>query len=390
MRIVIQSRYPLDESAPRGGVETATQNLVSGLSKVDGNEIHVVTIEAGRRERRVESRGKITIHRLPGNGWPSLIDVFYGPGKRKLFEYIDRIGPEIVHFHETYGLDPRGRRWPAVFTVHGFDSLNIPVEETWSPWLRSLIWRAAEKRGLGKQKYLISIARYVRNEIERRTTAKIFDINNALSEAGFNVQRRDEGPVVFYAGWINPRKNALGLIRAFRYVINSMPEAMLRMAGEFSDAEYRAKVDREIEDRGLEDNVHLLGRLPAQGIREELEVASVFALTSFQENAPMVVAEALAAGVPVVTSNRCGMPYMVEHGKTGLLVEPDDHESVAGHLLEILRSQTVRAEMSENAKNFAALAYHPDAVANETMRVYAEVMKNFPVANSNTQSAYET
>ena len=70
--------------------------------------------------------------------------------------------------------------------------------------------------------------------------------------------------------------------------------------------------------------------------------AAAFALISLEENSPMAIEEAMAAGVPVVTSNRCGMPYMVRDEESGFLVNPDDSEETAERLRQLLTDDELR------------------------------------------------
>jgi glycosyltransferase involved in cell wall biosynthesis len=120
--------------------------------------------------------------------------------------------------------------------------------------------------------------------------------------------------------------------------------------------------------------VVLLGSLPASAVREELARASIFALVSFEEGAPMGIAEAMAGGLPILTSNRCGMPYMVRHGESGFLVDPRDPADIAWHLDQLLAGDTVCRPMGEQARAAAERLFHPDRVAQRIVAVYQRAM----------------
>ncbi|MEW5757419.1 MAG: glycosyltransferase family 4 protein [Pseudomonadota bacterium] len=375
MKVVIFSRMPADMASPRGGVETATIGLLRGLMMRSDVELHVVTLEKKRSSIVVEEMGGVTVHRLPGNPWPMFLDIFFGPGKKLLQKYIRSLKPDIVHFQETYGLGMFDIGIPHTFTVHGFDSLNLGAEKK-SLWkLRTLLWRRAEAYGLSKQRHIVSITPYVRREIEPLTSAKIHDIDNAISREFFEIPRNERPGRIFFAGWLNPRKNALGLIRAFMKVVAAGVDAQLHIAGEpGGETEYYQAIQKAIEENHLEPRVRLLGRLNQQEIRKELSEASVFVLPSYQENAPMAIAEAMAARVPVVSSNVCGMPYMIQEGKTGFLVSPDDHESLAHRLIQLLTNAELRSNISASARREAEERYHPLAVATKTMAMYRDII----------------
>jgi len=89
----------------------------------------------------------------------------------------------------------------------------------------------------------------------------------------------------------------------------------------------------------------------------------------------MGIEEALAAGVPVVTSNRCGMPHLVAHGESGLLVDPTRTDDIAAHLARVLQDEALRAEMGRRGRSSARERFHPEAIARRTLDVYREAIE---------------
>jgi len=82
----------------------------------------------------------------------------------------------------------------------------------------------------------------------------------------------------------------------------------------------------------------------------------------------------MAAGVPVITSNRCGMPYMVEDNKSGFLIEPADEPQIAERLTRLLGNAELRRSMAARSLEIAKERFHPAAVARKTMRVYQGII----------------
>ncbi len=364
------SRFPEDVNKPRGGVETATLGLVRGLMALGSVELHLVTLEKGRRERAVETALGATIHRLPAPGWPMFLDLLIGPGKRLLKEYILSLEPDVVHFQETYGLGASGYGVPVVFTVHGFDSLNLVTEQSRLWWLRSKIWRRVEGYGLSKQSAIVSITPYVNDEIASRTRSTIYDIENAIAEKYFTLEHREEPGRLFYAGWINPRKNLATLVRAVAELKRRGVAVKLYAAGEASDPDYHRLVLQTIEELGVGDEVVMLGRVGQDEIMNQLSRASIFVLPSLQENAPMAIGEAMAVGVPPISSRVCGMPYMIDEGRTGYLVEPNDYTTYADRIQALVTDDSLRQAFSKEAQAEARRRYHPQAVATKTVDLY--------------------
>lgn len=92
----------------------------------------------------------------------------------------------------------------------------------------------------------------------------------------------------------------------------------------------------------------------------------------------MGVAEAMAAGVPVITSNRCGMPYMVRDGESGFLVDPLDTHDIANRIHLILADHTLRYRMGCAGRRIAEDRFHPDRVAARTREVYRRAASASP------------
>lgn len=370
LRIAIFSRFPNDVSAPRGGVETVTLGLTAGLARRAELDVHVVTLERGREQIETTNVLGATIHRLPGSNWWQFFDVIRGPGRRRLRDYLCKLNPDVVHLHETHGLGIGRLPMPHVFTVHGFDHANLPAEKAGWAWLRAPLWKRLECWGFGQQQYIISISPYVRKQIEPHTQAEFFEIDNPVDSAFFDIPRQAVPGRLLMAGWISHRKNTLAALEAFGQLCKQGVVGSLHIAGEASDAAYGERVRRAIERLGIVERVRLLGRISPEELRTELSQASVFVLPSRQENAPMAISEAMAAGVPVVSSSRCGMPFMVDEGKTGFLVEPDDVTGLAQRLRRLMQDEPLRRRMGDAAHEVAKRRFHVDKVVERTLQVY--------------------
>ncbi|MFT4713608.1 MAG: glycosyltransferase involved in cell wall biosynthesis, partial [Candidatus Azotimanducaceae bacterium] len=311
MKVVLVSRFPPNIDQPRGGVETATVGLAKALLQNGVTDLHVVTLEKAIINTSVEVHEGITVHRLLRSSFPMILDVLIGPTTNRLHQYLKTLNPTVVHYHETWGFSAPNCGFPAVFTVHGFDSLNLPTENAPFWRIRSALWNVAESIGLRKQKFIISIAPYVHDTIRAKTNAKIIDIWNSLSPVAYTIKRKEVQNTLLFLGWLNPRKNPHVIVEATASLIEKFPDIIVRLCGEASDPQYLTKITATISKLGLEKSVELPGRLNQSTVREELQSAALLVLPSFQENAPMVIAEAMAAGIPIVASNLCGIPDMV-------------------------------------------------------------------------------
>jgi glycosyltransferase involved in cell wall biosynthesis len=211
--------------------------------------------------------------------------------------------------------------------------------------------------------------------IEPFTGASIYDIENPVDERFFKVLRRPEPGRILSVGWICERKNTLGSVEAFASIAGRQPNAKLIIAGEAQarDREYMNRVQQRIEKHRIGDKVEMLGHINHQQLLKELGRASVFLLPSRQENAPMAIAEAMAAGIPVMASNRCGMPYMVQEDQTGFLIDPESTEQIADRLARLVGSRPLCQQMGQAGHRVALERFHPRAVAQKTRAVYERI-----------------
>jgi len=369
LKVALATWFPADPDTPRGGVEVVSVNLARALSRLDGLEVHVITFDPGITAPQTASWEEVTVHRLP-RAAGSLLTFAMGAGRKLLQRYLLDLKPDVVHAHDTFGIMTTGLPLPRVFTIHGFIHEDTRYKGGWKAYLRSLAWKSAELDCWKEQPHIVSISPYVRERLRGIATGVIHDIENPIAAECFEVGRDEQPGTIFSAAVICQRKNTLGLVRAFTEVARHHPAARLRLAGPVIEPAYGEAVQRCLQEAGLTDRVDLLGSVSAAEIRRELSRASVFALVSFEEGAPMGIAEAMAASVPVVTSNRCGMPYMVRHGESGFLVKPDDPADIAACLLSLAEDPEGRRGMGSTAREAALCRFHPDRVARRTLTVY--------------------
>ncbi len=368
--------FPDDPGAPVGGVEAVSVNLIEALAKFEDLDIQVVTTRQTYSSSVIDSWGRVTVHRLAWAGGSTLRHAS-GSGRRQMQEYLTKIKPDVIHAHDTYGLMTKGMAVPRVFTIHGFIYGDTRVSGSRFARVRSYVWRRIETAGWADQPHIVSISPYVRERLSGIATGVIHDIDNPVSDRFFDTDRRDNGTVVFCAAAVTARKNTLTLIDAVAHLADDGIEVELRLAGSLDDAHYVQRVRGHVARRQLEKQIIFLGRIGTEQIQKELSSASVFALTSLEENSPMGIEEAMAAGVPVVTSNRCGMPYMVRDGESGFLVDPNDTEEIALRLRQLLRSDELRRSMGTRGREIALDRFRAANVAARTREVYACALQDF-------------
>jgi len=165
---------------------------------------------------------------------------------------------------------------------------------------------------------------------------------------------------LLFVGRLRVRKGVEVLLEALAELRRSGTAARLRIAG---DGEHRGALERKAAALGLEADL-FLGRRDAAGVRALLRGAAALVVPSTYEGMPLVVLEAMEAGVPVVASRVSGIPEVVEDGSTGWLVPPEDPGALARALAEVLadpatarrRGEAGRARVEERFRPAVAAA----------------------------------
>ncbi len=375
MRVAIVTDFPRDPTDPCGGVQAVSVHLVQGLCSLDDLELHVVTEDEACVTPTDSMWGKVRLHRLPRQGKSTLTNAI-GPGRRQIARYLKKLAPDVVHAHDKYGLMVKGLPIPRVFTIHGQIYRDTRVSGRCFPRLRSWLWKPVELSGWASQPHVISISPYVREQLTGIVSGTIHDIDNPIGENCFQLHRREEPGRIFCAASIDPRKNTLMLVRGLAKLVKAGMKAKLRLSGG-GHRDYIDSVLNYINKERLEDSVELLGRVSYEVIQDEMSRAAVFALVSLEENSPMGIEEAMAAGLPVVTSNRCGMPYMVRDGESGFLVDPNNPDDIARRLGKLLKNDELRQSMGAKGREVALDRFHPAKVAARTREVYLHAIHDF-------------
>ena len=267
--------------------------------------------------------------------------------------------PSIVHTHSyvlRYTL-PAGLiagRPRMVHTVH-----NLALREV--DRFGRLIHRAAFRAGAAAVAVSAEVAKSFR-EVYGADPAAVIPNGVDLDRFGHPAAdwRRangfdDHDGLIVSVARLEPQKNPLRLIDAFARGLANDPRWRLLLAGGGSLEE---EARRHAARLRVDDRVHFLG--VRTDVPDLLSACDLFAMAAGWEGSPMAVIEAMAAGLPVVATAVGGIPELVEHGATGLLVPPGDTAALAESLAALVRDPGRRAEFAgrarERARNFGVHA----------------------------------
>lgn len=371
IKLAIVSEFPHEPGVIRGGVESVTHTLTKGLGTFNELELHVVS-PTSRRNDGVENRDGVIVHWLALNKLPGFVS-YWTTTRYAIHRCLLQINPHITHFQALGGWT-LGYNAPYVFTIHGIAERDILFQSGAMLGVRRNTIALIERQGRKRSPHTILISPYVANEIGDQISGKKWNIENPVTDEFFRIQRACKESRILYVGRLSQRKNIIGLLKVFSLLLRRHSSACLILAGDADDHAYRVKCEDFVRDNNMEESVRFVGNVDRPTLLGELSRAFCLVLISKQETAPMIVMEAMAAGVPVIASNICGLPYMIDDEKTGYLVDPTDEEKIANRLSTLLSSPQMAIDFGRRAREVAFNRFHVNVIAQKTMEVYLEVL----------------
>ncbi len=372
LRVAIVALYPAPGAKAPGGVRAVVQNLVQGLREYDDLQLHVIHCHADiDASTRVED-GNVHVdyiamprQRLIPNSLASI---------RKVEQRLRQVRPDIAHTHAAhYTLAALRAGVPTVFTIHGVVEREAEIY-TDRLFDRARYWLEVrlERRALQRVRDIVAISPHVLEQYQGRSRARFHRIDNPVDGEFFSVSDRAEPGRLLYAGTIDERKNVLDLLRALAIIRTRMPNAHLVIAGRTTNPGYYRRLQEFAAAQGLLSSVEFLGLVDKARLLEEYARCVAVVLASRQETAPMAVIEAMAAAKPVVATRVGGIPEIVEHGRSGFLVEVGDVEDLANRSIQLLTDAGLRGAMGQQARQLAQ-RFRLEAVAAAYRSLYYQL-----------------
>jgi glycosyltransferase involved in cell wall biosynthesis len=367
------------ECAVGGGVEMVARTLALGLAARGDIELHVVTSRRDVRRPGVHHLSdRLVVHTLPRLERFELASLFLHD-RWQLGRVLRELRPDVVHTHELgrYGFVCRELGYPYVLTVHGITSVESRILEPggFKARARRQILRFVERRTWRGAACIIANSSYIQRQAPPEVQARLTRILNPVDPLFFEPETTvvNAGRIV-WVGRLSRLKGVDLLLQALPVVRRDIPAAHIRLVGPVGDSEFASQVRKWAAQAGPPGCVELVGERHGEALRAEYASAAVLAQPSRQDNVPVVIAEAMAVGRPVVATRVGGIPDLVSDGVTGLLCPPEDPEALAKALVDILADSSRRAGLGLAARATARERFDRDAIASEHARIYFSML----------------
>ncbi|MBI2252654.1 MAG: glycosyltransferase family 4 protein [Armatimonadetes bacterium] len=291
----------------------------------------------------------------------------------EIIKIIKREKPDIIHCHTfltallvKLALKLSGFKAPTVTTVHGWDNLNYSLRSFFLNFFTDKI---------------IAISKSVKNNLTSNGAFKNkinliyngIDIEEYQADVNKTEIKRQlgflkEDCLVGMVARLEPQKNPALFIKSAKIAASKNPNIRFILVGGGSLENQLKNLTKELS---LEDKVRFLGA--RNDVPVLLRALDLFVLTSNWEPLGIVILEAMATGAPVIATRVDGVPELISHLENGYLVAPDNEESLAAAILNLLENPQKLNKIKESAF-IKVKSFSFEKMAQETLSLYNELL----------------
>jgi glycosyltransferase involved in cell wall biosynthesis len=347
---------------PSGGMANQTRQLARLLGE-EGLDVELVQTNAPYRPSWIEpARGVRAFFRLA----PYLVRLWRAAGRVRLFHVMANSGWAWHLFAAPAVWIARLRGVPVVVNYRGGGAAEFFEKSIF--WVRPTL-RLAD-RVIVPSGFLQEIFR--RFGVAAEIVPNVIDLERFSARVGGGGE--GTGPHLVVTRNLEPLYDVGTAIRAFAIVRGTRPGARLTIAGSGPERDRLADLARSLGAAGC---VTFTGRVDNERIAELYREADVCINPSLVDNMPNSILESLASGVPVVSTDVGGVRYVVEHGKTALLVPPGDAEAMARAVLGLLDHPEEAGRLARAGRE-AVQQYTWEQVRPRLVGIYLEACRSAP------------
>ncbi len=328
----------------------------------------------------VESYNGFPVVSIPGVPFPLYPETALAFPRGRTYQKLADFNPDIVHIANPWLSGLRGLYFaqklnkPVIMSFHThlmemarFYGVGFLSGPAWS--LHRYFYRQAD--------YRLATSKRIVGELEAHGFGPTGLWRRGVDPAVFapsyrseEMRRRltdnhPERTLLLFVGRVAAEKQ----IERIAYTLNHIPNTHLAIIG---DGPYRAKLENVYQ--GMP--VTFAGYLKGAGLSTAYASSDIFVFPSAIETFGLVVAEAMAAGLPVVSSRVGGVPELIESGVNGYIFEPNDDKRMTAYVKELLDDPAKRARIGEAARQSVQNLTWPN-IMDELVQTYCKVIQNY-------------
>jgi glycosyltransferase involved in cell wall biosynthesis len=259
----------------------------------------------------------------------------------------------VGHLHAHFG----GYSTTVAMVAGGLSGLSYSFSAHAGDIYRGTVNRTLLKEKIRRARFVVACTEYNRGVVEalggETAKKKILRVYHGVdfTRVRPNLAIPRKPNLILGVGRLVEKKGFLDLLRACRFLQDKGHTFRCTIVGE---GEERDRLIQQISALGIQDRVVLIGARPLEQVLNMMKEATVLVLpcvvseSGDQDGLPNVLVEALAVGLPAISTTLSGIPELIEHGKTGLLVSPGDSKALASAIKQILGNHDLRDRLARN------------------------------------------
>jgi glycosyltransferase involved in cell wall biosynthesis len=363
----------LIETSGPGGAETVLLNIVRGLDRERYNP-RVVLMRPGWFAERLQAEG-IQADVIESRRSFDL------PFVRNLIKACREWKIDLLHSHlpgaNVYASLIRFfTRIPVVTTYHG--QISLPGSDEKYQNIKQFLVRNLASR-------VVVVADFLRDDFIRKAgfpEHKLVTIHNGVDlrfpDGRFDARTKRESLglsqsnlVVVNVANIRVPKGQNYLVEATEKVARQFPDIRILLVGE-GEGELKERLVSQIEQAGLDEQVRFFGY--RTDVTEILRVSDLFVLSSISEGLPVAAVEAMAASLPIVSTDVGAMSSLVDDGQSGYLVPSGDSNALAEKMLVVLSDQKLRTSMGNVGRKIVEANFSIETMVRKYQDLYESIL----------------
>jgi glycosyltransferase involved in cell wall biosynthesis len=350
------------------GNEVYIRNLLNEFAKLDRSDEFLAYVSKPEAPSHLSER--------IATRWVS-----ENPYKRLAFDLprgVREDRPELLHVQYT---GPLFTNVPLVVSVHDVSYLELPDFFT---WYRRKQLKLTVSRTVKHAAAVLTPSEFSRRAILNHYNLdehKVVVVPNAVSAQFRPMDRRAalkalkqkfgvRGPFVLTVGDLQPRKNHLGLLKAFEEAVRAHPQLPHQLVFVGKETWYSKDLHRAVERSGIGGRVHFTGFVEDSDLVSFYAGCELFVFPSFYEGFGLPILEAMACGRAVACSNTTAMPEVAD--AAGILFDPRSTEEMTRAISDVLLDAELRQRLERLGAQRASL-FSWERAAERTLDVYAQV-----------------
>ena len=334
-----------------GGLESYAYNICKGLRENYGWEVVVITSNHEEKKYNIETIEGIKIYRLPA--WFKLSNTPINPlWYFMIRKIITNERPDIINAHTPV---------PFIADIATLASKKIPVVITYQAgtllknklipdMITGLYQTTFLKLMLSQADKIICVSDYVKNSFLKTYNHKSTVITPGVDTDLFKPApiKEPQKNILLCVGGLKKAENYKRLEDIF-YAVSLLKEKQfeiqLVVVGEGDNENYFKELSKKLH---IAKQVIFRGKLVGNDLVTQYQQSNVLVLASVNESFGMVLIEAMACKVPVIGANTCGIPYVIDNKKNGLLFPPGDKKVLSETILHVLQNDRYAKSLAEN------------------------------------------